>query len=61
MDKSYNFTLDTEPTEEQLKELMRAVLKDVKERATIAQERFKTLQKQQIKEAFELWHQKQNK
>lgn len=40
MDNSYRFLLDTEPTDEQLAELMSAVTKDVKERAETADKKF---------------------
>lgn len=53
MDKPYNFISDSEPTDEQLSELMQNVLEDVKQRAAKAKEAFEKLQKQQIKEAFE--------
>ena len=56
MDKSYRFISEIEPTDEQLEGLMLAVLRDVKERATMAEEKFKNFQIQQIKTAFEEWH-----
>ena len=58
MTQSYSFASDTEPTEEQLNELMQAVLREVKERASIANEAFKALQLHQIEEAFEKRRQK---
>jgi hypothetical protein len=39
--KKYSFNSVKEPTEKQLKTLMLAVLEDVKERAAIADEKFK--------------------
>lgn len=59
MDKSYSFISDLEPTEEQLEELMEAVLQDVKERAAKADEKFKALQEQQIKTTLQEWQLKQ--
>jgi hypothetical protein len=55
MDKSYSFLSDEEPTDEQLEELMQAVLVDVKERAAKADEKFKALQKQLIENAQRDW------
>jgi hypothetical protein len=55
MDKSYSFLSDEEPTDEQLEELMEAVLVDVKERAAKADEKFKVLQKQIIENAKKEW------
>jgi flagellar biosynthesis/type III secretory pathway protein FliH len=52
MDKSYRFLSDNEPTDKQLADLMKEVLKDVKERAAAAKIKFDLLQKQQIEEAF---------
>lgn len=40
MDKSYNFSSDIEPTDEQLSEFMETVLEDVKQRAAKAKEAF---------------------
>ena len=51
MPNKYSFLSELEPTDEQLNELMKAVLVDVKIRAILADERFKTLQKTQIQEA----------
>lgn len=51
--KSYSFSSDTEPTDEQLAELMSAVSEDVKARAAIATKKCEDLQRQLIKEAFE--------
>jgi hypothetical protein len=45
MDTSYRFTSDVEPTEKQLEDLMAEVIKDVKERAKIADLKFKEIQK----------------
>lgn len=53
METPYNFMLDTEPSDEQLEMLMQAVLEDVKNRARIADEKFRALQAQQIKDALE--------
>jgi hypothetical protein len=53
MDPSYRFTFDAEPSEEQLHTLMQAVLGDVQNKAFVADEKFKSLQQQQIKEALE--------
>jgi hypothetical protein len=61
MNKSYSFTLDTEPSEEQLNGLMLAVLEDVKIRASRAEEKFKNLQLQSLKQSLEIWEQKQSK
>ena len=59
MDKSYNFMSDTEPTIEQLDNLMLEVLKDVKERAAKAEAKFKALQASALQQALEDWQQKQ--
>jgi hypothetical protein len=61
MNKSYSFTLDTEPSEEQLDGLMLAVLEDVKSRASKAEEKFKNLQLQALKQSLEIWERKQAK
>lgn len=61
MDKTYRFTSDTEPTKEQLDELMLAVLEDVKERASKAEAKFKALQAQAFEQVQEVWQQKQKK
>jgi hypothetical protein len=53
MDTSYRFLSDREPTDEQLEGLMDCVLQDVKERATLANEKFKEHQEQLIKIVFE--------
>ena len=50
MDTSYRFTSDAEPTDEQLEELMAAVLVDVKERATAADAKFKAHMAAQLEE-----------
>ncbi len=57
MPTPYSFLSDEEPTDEQLQELMEAALIDVKARAAAADAKFKALQAQQIKEAFERFHQ----
>jgi hypothetical protein len=59
MDPSYRFTFDAEPSEEQLHTLMQAVLGDVQNKAFVADEKFKSLQQQQIKEALEKMQWKQ--
>lgn len=61
MNTSYSFISDIEPTDEQLEELMEAVLKDVKERAAKADEKFKALQAQQIKTTLLEWQLKQER
>ena len=53
MDTSYRFTSDVEPTEKQLDNLMKEVLIEVKEKAKIADIKFKEIQKQQILRAIE--------
>ena len=53
MDTSYRFTSDVEPTEKQLDNLMKEVLIEVKEKAEIADIKFKEIQKQQILRAIE--------
>lgn len=53
MDTSYRFTSDVEPTEKQLDNLMKEVLIEVKEKAKIADIKFKEIQKQQILSAIE--------
>ncbi len=60
MDKSYRFVSDTEPTIEQLDNLMLEVLKDVKERAAKAEAKFKAMQAIALQQALEVWQQKQN-
>jgi hypothetical protein len=52
MDTSYRFTSNHEPTQKQLEDLMNEVIKDVKERAKIADLKFKELQKKQISQAI---------
>ena len=59
MERSYSFNSDTEPTQEQLDELMLAVLEDVKLRAAKAETKFKILQNQNLAETMELWKRKQ--
>jgi ribosomal protein L12E/L44/L45/RPP1/RPP2 len=59
MDKSYSFLSDEEPTDEQLEELMQAVLVDVKDRAAKADEKFKALQKQQLSDTLKKWELKE--
>jgi hypothetical protein len=61
MDKSYSFLSDLEPTDEQLEELMQAVLEDVKERATKADIKFKAMQKQQLENTLKEWELKKSK
>jgi hypothetical protein len=61
MNKPYSFLSDTEPTKEQLDELMLAVLVDVKERAAKAEVKFKALQVQALEQAQEIWRKKQQK
>ena len=56
MPNKYSFLSELEPTDEQLNDLMKAVLVDVKIRAKLADERFKTIQKTQIKEAKERYN-----
>ena len=56
MPNKYSFLSELEPTDEQLNELMKAVLVDVKIRAKLADERFKTIQKTQIQEAKERYN-----
>ena len=53
MDTSYRFTSNVEPTEKQLDNLMKEVLIEVKEKAKIADIKFKEIQKQQILRAIE--------
>lgn len=57
--KKYNFLSDREPSQQQLKNLMQAVLSDVKNRAEEAEQKFQTLKAQQVKEAFAKWQQLQ--
>jgi hypothetical protein len=59
MDKTYRFTSDVEPTEEQLNNLMLAVLEDVKERAEKATAQFKQLQTQALQQLQATWQLKQ--
>jgi hypothetical protein len=61
MDKSYSFLSDLEPTDEQLEELMQAVLEDVKERAAKADIKFKAMQKQQLEDTLKEWELKKRK
>ena len=56
MPNKYSFLSELEPTDEQLNELMKAVIVDVKIRAKLADERFKTIQKTQIQEAKERYN-----
>ncbi len=51
MTTNYNFLSGKEPSDEQLHELMKAVLHDVKIRSSQAQKKFDKLQKKQILEA----------
>lgn len=57
--KKYNFLSDKEPSQQQLKDLMKAVLSDVKNRAEVAEQKFQALKAQQVKEAFVKWQQLQ--
>lgn len=59
MTTNYNFLSDKEPSDEQLHQLMKAVLHDVKARSNQAQKKFEELQKQQIKEAKERFRNRQ--
>ncbi len=52
MDKSSSFMSDLEPSQEQLEDLMKKVLQEVKERAKKANEKFVALQEQQLKQAY---------
>lgn len=52
MNYTYRFKFDLEPTDNELNLLMKAVLKEVKARAKIADIKFKELQKLQIKNAI---------
>ncbi|HRI29848.1 MAG TPA: hypothetical protein PK239_02985 [Chitinophagales bacterium] len=61
MDKSYRFLFDTEPTDEQLAELMRAVATEVKERAKLADQKYRALMQQQLKQTLEKWKSIQKK
>jgi hypothetical protein len=54
----YSLLSDVEPTDEQLEALMQEVLKDVKQRAALANERFQALQAQQLQEAMQKWKQR---
>jgi DNA-binding transcriptional MerR regulator len=49
----YSLLSEDDPTDEQLEALMQEVLKEVKQRAAIANERFQALQAQQIREALQ--------
>ena len=55
MTKHYSFSSDKEPTEKQLEQLMLDVLKDVKERAAKAEEKFKALHMQKVQQTREQW------
>lgn len=57
--KKYNFLSDREPSQQQLKGLMKAVLNDVKTRAEAAEQKFQALKAQQVKEAFTKWQELQ--
>ncbi|MBK7226611.1 MAG: hypothetical protein IPH96_14835 [Saprospiraceae bacterium] len=59
--KSYSFLSDTEPTKEQLDDLMLAVLEDVKERAAKAEAKYKALQATALEQAQEMWQKKLKK
>ena len=61
MDKSYNLLMESEPSEEQLENLMHAVLQEVKEKAYLADQGLFLVQKQQIKEALERQKQRYEK
>jgi hypothetical protein len=54
----YSLLSEDDPTDEQLDALMQEVLKEVKQRAAIANERFQALQAQQLKEALQKWKQR---
>jgi hypothetical protein len=53
MRKPYHLKSDQEPTDKELGELMRSVLKDVKARAKAADQKFQALHLAQIKTALE--------
>ena len=55
MTKHYSFSSDKEPTEKQLERLMLDVLQDVKERAAKAEEKFKAMHAQKVKQTLEQW------
>ncbi len=50
---AYSLLSEVEPTDEQLQSLMQEVLKDVKHRAALANERFQALQAQHLQEALQ--------
>jgi hypothetical protein len=53
MTESYTFISDKEPSDEQLEDLMQDVLRDVKEKNTLANEKFNQLKAKLVKEALE--------
>jgi hypothetical protein len=59
MATTYNLLSDKEPSDEQLNQLMKAVLNDVKIRSAHAQKKFDELQKKQIIEAKERFRNRQ--
>jgi MinD superfamily P-loop ATPase len=61
MDKSYSFLSDTEPTDEQLHDLMLAALEDVKINAAIVENKYKTLMLQQLASSQQMWRKMQEK
>lgn len=52
MNQEYRFLWESEPSEQQLQGLMVAVLQEVKERASFANQKLADLQKEQIQAAF---------
>ena len=56
MEKKYSLLSENEPTDLQLQNLMKEVLKDVKSGAEIATENFNKLQALQISEALHKYH-----
>jgi hypothetical protein len=58
---SYSFLSDTEPTKEQLDDLMIDVMEDVKERAIKADAKYKALQATALQQAQEMWQKKLKK
>jgi hypothetical protein len=53
MTESYTFISDKEPSDKQLEDLMQDVLQDVKEKNTLANEKFNQLKAKIVKEALE--------
>lgn len=60
MTAKYSLLSEIEPTDKQLDDLMKAVVVDVKMRAKLASEKFKTLQITQILEAKERFKNRNN-